>query len=173
LPNAAKPWPIPPSRVAPAVRDLNESLGTTNKTIVVDNIMAQPTSQSPTDARERLGKLFGMLGSAHKGERAAALQAIDRAMTSSGASWADVATAIAAPTAQAEWRYMDDAPTDGRPVLLRLDNVLPGYGPRVVVGAILDEDKEGFANGVNNGLRERGRVFVLEEWLVIQHHRFS
>jgi hypothetical protein len=55
-----------------------------------------PASQSPADARERLSKLFGMLGSAHKGERGAALHAIDKAMQSSGTSWADVAAAIAA-----------------------------------------------------------------------------
>jgi hypothetical protein len=61
-----------------------------------------PASQSPADARERLAKLFGMLGSAHEGERIAALRAIDRAMQSSGTSWADVADAIAA--APCGWR---------------------------------------------------------------------
>jgi hypothetical protein len=59
-------------------------------------------SQSPADARERLSKLFGMLGSAHEGESAAALRAIDHAMQSSGTSWADVAAAIAA--APCGWR---------------------------------------------------------------------
>jgi hypothetical protein len=56
-----------------------------------------PASQSPADARERLAKLFGMLGSAHEGERAAALRAIDKAMQSGGMSWGDVAAAIAVP----------------------------------------------------------------------------
>jgi hypothetical protein len=73
----------------------------------VETLEAPATaSQSPADARERLAKLFGMLGSAHKGERGAALHAIDKAMQSSGTSWADVAAAIAVPPCG--WR---DAPS--------------------------------------------------------------
>jgi hypothetical protein len=64
----------------------------------VETLEAPATaSQSPADARERLAKLFGMLGSAHEGERAAALRAIDKAMQSGGMSWGDVAAAIAVP----------------------------------------------------------------------------
>jgi hypothetical protein len=81
-----------------------------------------PASQSPADARERLSKLFGMLGSAHEGERAAALRAIDKAMQSSGTSWADVAAAIAGPSG---WVNMADAPRNGTPVLLRIEIGLP------------------------------------------------
>src|ERR1700704_3036227 len=77
-----------------------------------------PASQSPADARERLAKLFGMLGSAHEGERAAALRAIDKAMQSAGISWADVAAAIAGPSG---WLDMADAPRNGTPVLLRVE----------------------------------------------------
>jgi hypothetical protein len=42
----------------------------------------------------RLGKLFGALGSAHDGERIAALRAIDGALTASGITWAWVASVI-------------------------------------------------------------------------------
>jgi hypothetical protein len=79
-------------------------------------------SQSPADARERLAKLFGMLGSAHKGERAAALHAIDKAMQSAGISWANVAAAIAGPSG---WLDMADAPRNGTPVLLRVELGMP------------------------------------------------
>jgi hypothetical protein len=40
------------------------------------------------DLRERVSKLVGMLGSAHAGERDAAVQAIDKALGSAGHSWA-------------------------------------------------------------------------------------
>ena len=53
-----------------------------------------PASQSPAELRARLGKMFGALGSAHKGERAAARHAIDKAMQSGGMAWA----AVAAPS---------------------------------------------------------------------------
>jgi hypothetical protein len=56
-----------------------------------------PASQSPAEARGRLAKMFGALGSVHAGERAAALHAIDHAMRSGGMSWGDVAAAIAVP----------------------------------------------------------------------------
>jgi hypothetical protein len=81
-----------------------------------------PASQSPADARERLSKLFGMLGSDHEGERAAALRAIDHAMASTGFSWAGVAAAIAGPPG---WKDIDDAPRNGTPVLLRIEIGLP------------------------------------------------
>jgi hypothetical protein len=81
-----------------------------------------PASQSRADARERLGKMFGALGSIHKGERAAALHAIDKAMQSAGISWADVAAAIAGPSG---WLDMADAPRNGTPVLLRIEIGLP------------------------------------------------
>jgi hypothetical protein len=38
-------------------------------------------------ARSRLGKLVGMLGSAHAGERSNALDAIDQALERAGLSW--------------------------------------------------------------------------------------
>jgi hypothetical protein len=79
-------------------------------------------SQSPAELRARLGKMFGALGSIHKGERAAALHAIDHAMQSSGMSWADVAAAIAGPSG---WLDMADAPRNGTPVLLRIEIGLP------------------------------------------------
>jgi hypothetical protein len=81
-----------------------------------------PASQSPAEARGRLAKMFGMLGSAHKGERAAALHAIDKAMQSAGISWANVAAAIAGPS---DWVNMADAPRSGTPVLLRIEIGLP------------------------------------------------
>jgi hypothetical protein len=81
-----------------------------------------PASQSPADARGRLGKMFGALGSVHAGERGAALHAIDKAMQSSGMSWADVAAAIAGPSG---WLDMADAPRNGTPVLLRIEIGLP------------------------------------------------
>jgi hypothetical protein len=89
----------------------------------VETLEAPATaSQSPADARERLAKLFGMLGSAHKGERGAALHAIDKAMQSSGTSWADVAAAVAGPPG---WQDIDDAPRNGTPILLRFEIGLP------------------------------------------------
>jgi hypothetical protein len=105
----------------------------------VETLEAPATaSQSPADARERLAKLFGMLGSAHEGERAAALRAIDKAMQSSGTSWADVADAIAA--APCGWRdasiYHDLVLCEElkpQAVLLRFDELLApivGYWSR-------------------------------------------
>jgi hypothetical protein len=89
----------------------------------VETLEAPATaSQSPADARERLAKLFGMLGSAHKGERAAALHAIDKAMQSGGMSWGDVAATIAGPSG---WLDMADAPRNGTPVLLRVELGMP------------------------------------------------
>jgi hypothetical protein len=81
-----------------------------------------PASQSPAEARERLGKMFGALGSIHKGERAAALHAIDKAMQAGGMSWADVAAAVAGPSG---WLDMADASRNGTPVLLRIEIGLP------------------------------------------------
>jgi hypothetical protein len=97
-----------------------------------------PASQSPAEARGRLAKMFGALGSVHAGERAAALHAIDHAMQSSGTSWADVAAAIAA--APCGWRgasvYHDlvlCAELKPQAVLLRFDDLLApvvGYWSR-------------------------------------------
>jgi hypothetical protein len=78
-------------------------------------------SQSAAELRTRLGRMFGALGSIHKGERAAALHAIDQAMASTGFSWADVAAAISGPPG---WQDIDDAPR-GTPVLLRIEIGLP------------------------------------------------
>jgi hypothetical protein len=63
-----------------------------------------------------------MLGSIHKGECGAALHAIDKAMQSSGTSWADVAAAVAGPPG---WQDIDGAPRNGTPVLLRIEIGLP------------------------------------------------
>jgi hypothetical protein len=80
-----------------------------------------PASQSPAELRTRLGKLFGVLGSTHAGERAAALHAIDQAMESGGMSWADVAAAISGPLG---WQDIDGAPR-ATPVLLRVELGMP------------------------------------------------
>ncbi len=52
-------------------------------------------SAPDAEARERLGKLFGILGSEHAGERANAVSAIDQALTRSGWTWSDVGQLIA------------------------------------------------------------------------------
>jgi hypothetical protein len=89
----------------------------------VETLEAPATaSQSPAELRARLGKMFGALGSIHKGERAAALHAIDKAMQSGGMSWADVAAAVAGPPG---WQDTDGAPRNGTPVLLRVELGMP------------------------------------------------
>lgn len=48
-----------------------------------------------TDARERLAKLFGRLGSEHAGERQNGLAAIDKALTAAELSWTWVCELVA------------------------------------------------------------------------------
>jgi hypothetical protein len=48
------------------------------------------TAMLSNPERERLAKLFGMLGSAHEGERDAAGLAAHRLVTASGVTWASV-----------------------------------------------------------------------------------
>jgi hypothetical protein len=62
------------STVSPAAADLSEP----------------PIANGGDELRARLGKLLGMIGSAHAGERENALSAVDQALARAGMTWATI-----------------------------------------------------------------------------------